>query len=77
MRRTQRQDGGKSARRLTAFERCQIAVEALGMDERTVEAAYATPNAVRESTLLRVNKAAKALGLPNPMELAANGRRGM
>jgi len=46
------------------------------MDERTVEAAYATPNGVRESTLLRVNKAAKALGLPNPMELAANGGRG-
>jgi hypothetical protein len=77
MRRTQTQDGGKTARCITAFERRQIAVEALGMDERTVEAAYATPDRVRESTLLRVNKAAKALGLPTPMELAAvAGRRG-
>jgi hypothetical protein len=76
MRRTQTQDGGKSPRCITAFERRQITVEALGMDERTVEAAYATPDRVSESTLLRVNKAAKALGLPTPMELAAKaGRR--
>jgi hypothetical protein len=75
MKRTQTQDGWKSARCITAFERRQIAVEALGMDERTIQAAYATPNRVRESTRLRVNKAAKALGLPTPTELAAKSGR--
>jgi hypothetical protein len=75
MRRTQKQDGGKAARVLTAFERRQVAVEALGMDERTIEAAYATPDRVRESTLLRVTKAANALGLPTPKELVIGGRR--
>jgi hypothetical protein len=75
MRRTQKQDAGKNAPCITAFERRQIAVEALGMDERTVEAAYATPSRVRESTLLRVARAAKALGLPSPLEFVAAARR--
>lgn len=60
------QDGTKRARCLTPFERRQIAVEALGMDERTVAAAYANPSGVRESTLLRITKAARKLGLPAP-----------
>jgi hypothetical protein len=70
MRRTKTQDVFRSARRITAFERRQIAVEALGMDERTVAAAYSDPTGVRESTLLRVRKAARALGLPVPTSSA-------
>jgi hypothetical protein len=75
MRRTKRQDVFEGARLITAFERRQIAVEALGMDERTVAAAYADPTRVRESTLLRVAKAAKALGLPSPAD-AGGGNEG-
>jgi hypothetical protein len=74
MKRKRTQDAIKGARRITAFERRQLSVEALGMDERTIEAAYAAPSRVRESTLLRIAKAAKALGLPSPTDTADGGK---
>lgn len=51
---------------LTAHQCRQLSVAALGMDERTIRAAYANPSAVRNSSLLRLTKAAKALGFPVP-----------
>jgi hypothetical protein len=65
---TRRQDASTGRWLITTFERRQLAVEALGMDERTVAAAYANPRQVRESTLLRLTKAAKKLGLPAPTD---------
>jgi hypothetical protein len=51
---------------LTRYELRALALEAIGMDERTVKAAYADPSRVRESTLRRLDMAAKKLGLPSP-----------
>ena len=61
-------------RTLTRFERLSLALETLGMDERTVAAAYADPSRVRESTLRRLARAAKKLGLPSPYDFGTAGK---
>jgi hypothetical protein len=67
-------DAQDGPRRLTRFERRALAVEAMGVDERTITSAYTNPYRVRESTLRRLDKAAKKLGLPSPWNFAkANG----
>lgn len=53
---------------LTTIDRRKLALEALAT-ERTVARAYARPESVRESTRLRLRRAAKALGLPPPPTL--------
>lgn len=59
---------------LTAHQCRQLSVAALGMDERTIRAAYANPSAVRNSSLLRLTKAAKALGFRLPGVAHGAGR---
>jgi hypothetical protein len=71
MRTKLQQDVGDRPRVLTRFERQALAVEALGMDERTVQCAYENPLRVRESTLRRLDRAAKRLGLPSPWNFDA------
>jgi hypothetical protein len=51
---------------LTRHQCRKLSVAALGLDERTIRRAYANPAAVRESTLLRIAKAASELGFPEP-----------
>ena len=50
---------------LTTHERRKLALEAL-TSERTVQRAYTAPASVRESTLLRLTRAARKLRLPEP-----------
>ena len=61
-----RRDAASPRRPLSRFEVRALALEAIGMDERTVKAAYADPGRVRESTLRRLDIAARKLGLPSP-----------
>ena len=49
----------------TIYDLRRLALEAL-MSERTVRRAYVQPEGVRESTRLRLARAAKRLGLPLP-----------
>lgn len=56
--------------RLSVYQRRRIAVEAHAND-RTVKKAYCDPSSVRESTRLRLAKAARDLGLPLPPQSAA------
>jgi hypothetical protein len=69
MRKTTRTHDAYSAARhcpLSRFERLTLAVTALGVDERTVIAAYTSPASVRESSLRRIQRAAAQLGYPLP-----------
>lgn len=51
---------------LTAFERRQVAVKSLGLDDRTIRHAYTDPASVRESSWRRIDHAARELALPPP-----------
>jgi hypothetical protein len=53
-------------RQITPFERKRLALEAL-MSERTVQKAYLFPMRVRESTRLRLVRAAVRLGIEPPI----------
>ena len=48
------------------FNRRRLTVATLGISDAAIARAYANPTTVRESTLLRLQKAAKELGLPAP-----------
>jgi len=48
------------------FNRRRLTVATLGVSDGAITRAYADPNSVRESTLLRLQKAALELGLPLP-----------
>lgn len=69
------QDASKVGPRcpLSRYQRLSVAVTALGVDERTVIAAYVSPTRVRESSLRRIREAARNLGLPQP-KLAEEGQ---
>lgn len=55
----------------TRRQRLFLAFEVGGMDERTIVAAYANPQRVRESTLARLKIAAKNLNIPAPCEVVS------
>ena len=48
------------------FNRCRLSVTSLGISDAAIVRAYTDPGSVRESTLLRLQKAADELGLPRP-----------
>lgn len=48
------------------FNRRRLSVATLGISEGAIARAYADPKSVRESTLLRLQLAARQLGLPVP-----------
>lgn len=50
------------------FNRCRLAVTSLGLSDAAIVRAYTDPGSVRECTLLRLQKAARELGLPGPGE---------
>jgi hypothetical protein len=50
------------------FDRRRLTVATLGISDAAIARAYRNPGAVRESTLLRLQKAARELGLPAPGE---------
>jgi hypothetical protein len=50
------------------FNRRRLTVATLGISDAAITRAYKDPNSVRESTLLRLQKAARELGLPVPGE---------
>ncbi|MEO7034458.1 MAG: hypothetical protein ABI335_11595 [Polyangiaceae bacterium] len=52
------------------FNRRRLTVASLGISDAAIARAYSDPNSVRESTLLRLRKAAVELGLPGPGESA-------
>jgi hypothetical protein len=54
-----------------SFDRRRLSVASLGLDDRTILRAYANPREVRESTLVRLRRAARELGLPEPGETEA------
>ena len=65
---TSAQEANKAPTRcpLSRYQRLSVAVAALGVDERTVIAAYVSPTRVRESSLRRIREAARNLGFPQP-----------
>ncbi len=48
------------------FNRRRLTVATLGISDAAITRAYKDPHSVRESTLLRLQKAARELGLPAP-----------
>ena len=50
----------------TTWQRRLISVESHGLDDRTIRRCYVAPDAVLESTWLRVADAARKLRLPSP-----------
>jgi len=50
------------------FNRRRLTVASLGISDAAIARAYKNPQSVRESTLLRLQKAARELGLPVPGE---------
>lgn len=50
------------------FNRRRLTVASLGLSDAAIARAYTNPLSVRESTLLRLQKAARELGLPVPGE---------
>lgn len=50
------------------FNRRRLTVATLGISDGAIARAYKDPRSVRESTLLRLQKAARELGLPVPGE---------
>lgn len=50
----------------SAFNRRRLTVATLGISDAAIARAYTNPNSVRESTLLRLRRAARELGLPLP-----------
>jgi hypothetical protein len=50
------------------FDRRRLTVASLGISDAAIARAYTNPSSVRESTLLRLRKAALELGLPAPGE---------
>ena len=55
-----------AAHALTRLQVRELSVATLGIDERTIRRAYANPASVRESTLLRIERGARELGLDSP-----------
>ena len=53
------------------FNRRRLTVATLGISDAAITRAYRNPSSVRESTLLRLQKAARELGLPVPGEATA------
>jgi DNA-binding LacI/PurR family transcriptional regulator len=60
-------------RKLNPFERKRLALEAF-MSERTVQKAYVSPARIRESTRLRLVRAAERLGIEPPTAVAGSER---
>jgi hypothetical protein len=56
------------------FNRRRLTVASLGISDAAIARAYADPTSVRESTLLRLQKAAVELGLPVPGQAAPVGK---
>lgn len=52
------------------FDRKRLTVATLGISDAAIARAYTDPRSVRESTLLRLRRAAKELGLPSPGEVS-------
>ena len=50
----------------TPFDRLRLSVATLGTSDGTIVRAYRDPSSVRQSTLLRLAKAACELGLQGP-----------
>lgn len=50
----------------TPFDRRRLSVATLGTSEGAIIRAYRDPSSVRQSTLLRLTKAARELGLEPP-----------
>lgn len=50
------------------FNRKRLTVASLGLSDAAIARAYTNPKSVREATLLRLEKAARELGLPIPGE---------
>ena len=50
------------------FDRRRLSVATLGISDAAITRAYRAPESVRESTLLRLRRAAGELGLPLPGE---------
>lgn len=48
------------------FNRHRLTVATLGLSDAAITRAYKDPQSVRESTLLRLQKAARELGFPVP-----------
>lgn len=48
------------------FDRKRLAVASLGISDAAIARAYTDPKSVHASTLLRVQQAARELGLPVP-----------
>jgi hypothetical protein len=51
-----------------SFDRKRLTVATMGISDAAIARAYTDPRSVRESTLLRLQRAAKELGLPSPGE---------
>jgi hypothetical protein len=60
-------------RKLNPFDRKRLALEAL-MSERTVQKAYVSTAGIRESTRLRLVRAAERLGVEPPEDAAGSER---
>jgi hypothetical protein len=58
--------GAAAAHALTRLQVRELSVATLGIDERTIRRAYANPATVRESTLVRIERGARELGLESP-----------
>jgi hypothetical protein len=54
----------------TPFERRRLSVATLGISDAAIVRAYRDPSSVRESTLLRLKKAADELGIRPPRSRA-------
>lgn len=54
----------------TPFDRRRLSVATLGTSDAAIMRAYRDPSSVRQSTLLRLTKAAHELGLQAPEPLA-------
>jgi len=50
------------------FDRRRLTVATIGISDAAITRAYTNPSSVRESTLLRLQRAARELGLPSPGE---------
>ena len=48
------------------FNRRRLSLATMGISDAAIARAYVNPQSVRESTLLRLRKAAEELGLPAP-----------
>jgi hypothetical protein len=58
----------------STFDRRRLTVATIGISDAAIARAYTNPSSVRESTLLRLQRAARELGLPAPGEPRASER---